>query len=230
MNEENDKPGIIYVLENKWMPGLVKIGKSSRKELRHRLRELYKTGVPAPFTVLKAVRVRDADALEQALHKAFETDRVNPKREFFQMSGQRAIAILDYAKEEDITEQAGLIISEGLDERELEAREKGEEAQAARKRPALDYFELGIKENDHLYWKDDPTKVATVCGNKKVVFEGHIMSLSKATQTILGKPYSIQPSPYWMYDGKTLIDIYNEKYPVVIDETEEETPEEEATE
>ena len=43
--------GIVYVLSNRAMPGLVKIGMTTRKELDTRLKELYTTGVPIPFDV-----------------------------------------------------------------------------------------------------------------------------------------------------------------------------------
>ena len=42
--------GIVYVLSNEAMPGLVKIGLTQRSELEVRLNELYSTGVPLPFT------------------------------------------------------------------------------------------------------------------------------------------------------------------------------------
>jgi len=45
MNEH----GIVYVLTNPTMPGLVKIGKTSRDSVMARLSELYTTGVPLPF-------------------------------------------------------------------------------------------------------------------------------------------------------------------------------------
>ena len=40
--------GIVYVLTNHAMPGMVKIGKTGR-EVETRLRDLYTTGVPLPF-------------------------------------------------------------------------------------------------------------------------------------------------------------------------------------
>lgn len=43
------KQGIVYILSNEAMPGLLKIGLTTRKDLSARLRELYTTGVPVPF-------------------------------------------------------------------------------------------------------------------------------------------------------------------------------------
>ena len=41
--------GIVYVLTNPAMEGLVKIGKTSRSALENRMGALYSTGVPFPF-------------------------------------------------------------------------------------------------------------------------------------------------------------------------------------
>lgn len=41
--------GIVYVLKNPAMPGLVKIGITTRAEVHIRMTELYTTGVPLPF-------------------------------------------------------------------------------------------------------------------------------------------------------------------------------------
>ena len=40
--------GTVYVLTNPAMPGMVKIGKTTR-DVTHRLKDLYSTGVPLPF-------------------------------------------------------------------------------------------------------------------------------------------------------------------------------------
>ena len=53
--------GIVYLLTNPCMPGIVKIGKTSRTDLQNRMKELYTTGVPVPFEQisLKAVPTKD---------------------------------------------------------------------------------------------------------------------------------------------------------------------------
>ena len=47
--DHNQNTGIVYVLTNPAMPGIVKIGKTSRGSIDARLNELYSTGVPVPF-------------------------------------------------------------------------------------------------------------------------------------------------------------------------------------
>ena len=48
MIQEENK-GIVYLLTNECMPGIVKIGMTSRADMDNRLKELYTTGVPQPF-------------------------------------------------------------------------------------------------------------------------------------------------------------------------------------
>ena len=48
--------GIVYVLTNPAMPGMVKIWKTGR-EVEARLNDLYTTGVPLPFECTYAARV-----------------------------------------------------------------------------------------------------------------------------------------------------------------------------
>ena len=55
--EENE--GIVYILTNAAMPGLVKIGMTARAEIEARMNELYSTGVPLPFECSYAGRVPD---------------------------------------------------------------------------------------------------------------------------------------------------------------------------
>jgi len=58
--------GIVYVLTNPAMPGMVKIGKTGR-DVEIRLSDLYTTGVPLPFECEYAVRVQDMDKVEKGL-------------------------------------------------------------------------------------------------------------------------------------------------------------------
>lgn len=75
--------GFIYVLGNKAMPGLIKIGKTSL-DVRKRIDELFNTpGVPFPFDIIGVYEVRNIDQTERKLHKMFDVHRVNSKREFY---------------------------------------------------------------------------------------------------------------------------------------------------
>ena len=87
------------------MPGLVKIGKTTRDNPQVRMGELYSTGVPVPFECVKAVKVNDEVAVETALHTAFGPNRINSKREFFEIDAIQAAVLLEQLGTEDVTPQ-----------------------------------------------------------------------------------------------------------------------------
>ncbi|WP_395144715.1 GIY-YIG nuclease family protein [Armatimonas sp.] len=85
---------VVYVLTNPAMPGLVKIGYTTQEDVATRLGQLYSTGVPVPFDLEFACKTPNAAEVEKALHTAFGPNRINPKREFFRIEPEQAIAIL----------------------------------------------------------------------------------------------------------------------------------------
>ncbi len=103
MANEKNQGGIVYILTNPAMPGLVKIGKTSLDSVQQRLSQLYSTGVPVPFECAYAARVSYETDVEQILHKEFEPHRINPKREFFRIEPEQAKAILELSALEDVT-------------------------------------------------------------------------------------------------------------------------------
>jgi hypothetical protein len=83
--------GYLYLLVNRSMPGLVKIGKTTR-EPGERMRELGGvTGVPTPFELVFKVFVDDCSAAERLVHERLERHRVSTRREFFDVSTDEAI-------------------------------------------------------------------------------------------------------------------------------------------
>ena len=77
-------PGLVYVLSNPAMPGIVKIGMTTKAPLV-RAEELHTTGVPTPFKVEFAIHVPDAVAVEKDCHTHFSRHRVSNDREFFRV-------------------------------------------------------------------------------------------------------------------------------------------------
>lgn len=76
------RPGIVYVLTNDSIPGLVKIGRTSRNaDLR--ASELWQTGVPTRFEVYCAIRTINCVELEAFVHGDLRRQRVHKNREFF---------------------------------------------------------------------------------------------------------------------------------------------------
>lgn len=84
--------GVVYLLTNPVMPGLVKIGMTAQEDVDKRMKELYTTGVPVPFECAYACCVKKSDCakIEKALHAAFAPQRVNANREFFRIQVEQA--------------------------------------------------------------------------------------------------------------------------------------------
>jgi hypothetical protein len=70
-----EEAGIIYILSNPAMPGLVKLGKTTN--LPARLKSLYSTGVPVPFHCVFAKRVDNYHHMERKLHAGLRSHREN---------------------------------------------------------------------------------------------------------------------------------------------------------
>lgn len=215
---------IIYVLTNPAMPGLIKIGKTSQSDVKDRMKQLYSTGVPVPFECVYACKVADAAAVEKALHQAFDISlqagseqvriRVNPNREFFKLEPERVISLLKVIKIDDITEEFEKTIEADLNAVDMQSGKKLKEA----RRPRMNFETLGISIGSTLISKDGSMKVVVV-DERKVSVDGVTCSLAAATRKLLDLPdgYSIQPSPYWTFNGRTVKEIYDEVHSVIED-------------
>ncbi len=187
------------------MPGLVKIGYTTKDDANSRIAQLYSTGVPVPFELNYACKVQNAEEVERALHVAFSPQRINPKREFFKIEPEQAIAILKLLHTEDATEEIEQQPTT-LDQESVIAAE-----QLKAKRPNMNFLEMGIPLGAELHFVHGPS-VVTVSSAKRVRFNGEEISLTAATRQLLAIEYSVQPSPYWTYQGKRLNEIYEETY------------------
>ena len=197
--------GIVYVLTNPAMPGLVKIGKTARHSVDARLSELYTTGVPVPFECAFAGKISDESSVERAFHTAFGPYRINPSREFFQIEPEQAIALLELMVTEDVTPQL---------QAEANAVDTGAEDAARRlkaRRPTQNFFEMGIPAGSELVFSDGTTR-CEVISERKVVYNEEEYFLTTLTQALLETDKPLQPSPRWTYEGRRLSDIYNETY------------------
>ncbi|WP_215843659.1 GIY-YIG nuclease family protein [Acidithiobacillus montserratensis] len=150
--------GVIYLMTNVAMPGMVKIGKTESAEtLGTRLKDLNNTSVPLPFECYFAAEVEDADALESKLHKLFGEYRVNPKREFFNLDPEKAVIAISIGSYKEI--------SIGASEAELEDQEALEQEKQRRSR--INLSALGINPGDELtFSRSDSFSGVVVEGNK----------------------------------------------------------------
>jgi hypothetical protein len=198
--------GMVYVLTNPAMPGIVKIGLTTRGKIDGRLKELFKTNVPVPFKCEFACQVDDCRKVESALHIAFRPYRF-PQREFFKIEPDQAIAILRLLEKKDITAEINQEINESTTKEERAAGEKLEK----QRRPPLNFKEMGVGVGSHLRFIEGDIEVEVI-EEKKVKYQDEIYSLTGITKKLMNLEHSIQPTGYWFFNGKNLKEIYEETY------------------
>ena len=109
---------------------------------------------------------------------------------------------------EDVTQE----ITEEMDNDLTTEDKSATEKVKSFRRPPLNYFEMGMKKNDILTYAKDPSVEITVFDEKKVMYQGEVYSLTGVTKKILNINHAIQPTGYWVYEGRNLRDIYDETY------------------
>ena len=90
------RPEWVYVLVNKSIPGICKIGMTTTS-VNQRIREINSaTGVITPWFSVYKYKCINSRVLEGAVHEYLEKlgYRVNPKREGFEISSQAAIEVI----------------------------------------------------------------------------------------------------------------------------------------
>jgi len=186
-------PEIIYILINEAMPGYVKIGRTTN--LEQRIRSLDTTGLPLPFECFYACTVKDSTFVERQLHDAFLDHRVRSSREFFEISPERAVSALKLAELENVTPKKDFV----------ETEEDQQALNEARTRRAVFNFSLvDIPVGAELTFSRNENQKITVIDNRSVMLNGEITSLSASAQKLLGYPYQVQGTVYWLYEGETL--------------------------
>jgi hypothetical protein len=204
-----NKSGIVYILSNPAMPGLVKIGLTTRENLDDRMQELFTTSVPVPFECEFACVVDDCVSVEKALHIAFSPNRINPQREFFKIEPEQAMVILKLLQKQDITPSVNEEInkSSSLIDKEAGALLKKQ------RRPPLNFVEMGIPIGSKIQFNNEEEIIeATIISEKKVKYDEAEYSLTKLTRELLDIDHDVQPTRYWTFEGKILTDYYDKTY------------------
>lgn len=194
--------GIVYVLTNDFMPGIVKIGYTAQS-VEARLKELDKTGVPWPFKCHFAIRTDRYKEIEALAHNAFSDYRVRDNREFFQISTEKVVAALRISGAEEIKTDDGAIDQDGnrLENKRLSA--------SSRKR--FDFARYGIPEGAELSFTRDQSKKCKVGKDGNVIYNNTEYSLGRlALELMREQGYnwkSIQGPSFFSYDGTVLSDL-----------------------
>ncbi len=191
--------GIVYLLTNPVMDGLVKIGRT--ENLDARVRDLSGfSGIPVPFEVFYACTVEDAPKVEAAIHDAFDDHRINRKREFFRIDPERILSALKLVEIKDVTPSDDLV----------EDKQEQDSLDNERKRRSNFRFSMAdIPIGAELKFVRNEEITATVHDNRNIMFEGQVTSLTQAALDVLERDYGIRrravPGPqYWVYEDESL--------------------------
>ena len=198
---------IVYVLSNPAFERYVKVGRTV--DLEQRLRHLDNTSVPLPFRCEFAIEVDDEIEAERLVHQAFADVRVRSNREFFEIEAQRVIAALKLTGGKDVTPKEDV----AEDAEGIEALER-----TIAKRKSYSFDDAHVYVGDVLVYAQDDAVTASVVADKKIEFEGQVMSLSRAALTLLHRDgYKWKQAngwAYWMKDGETLVERVERFAPV----------------
>ena len=198
---------IVYFLSNEEMPNSVKIGIAT--DINERMRQLYSTGVPLPFTCEYAGIVENAAEVEKALHFAFGHNRLHDRREFFEIEPSQAIVLLKLLCKGEVTPNTIKQDVSAEETKAVEARQKI--------RSAFNFSMVDIPLGGELHFIDEPEIIAKVVSNTKIEFNGETTSLSasagKLLQSLKGwwadQEPKAQGPKYWVYMGETLSERRN---------------------
>lgn len=189
--------GIVYIISNPSMPGLVKVGKTIN--LEDRLKSLYSSGVPLPFRCVYAKQVENYSDVERKLHKGLNSHRENSNREFFRIAEEEVINFLELVPGIDVTP------------RDDDFEDKDDEVAFEKATRATQRFNMemvNIPVGSELSFIRDETVTCIVKPNNRVEFEGDDHSLSSAALIAtnrMGLNWRAISGPYnWKFEGETL--------------------------
>lgn len=205
-----DKIGYIYVLTNPSFPEYVKIGYADNVDAR--VAQLNRSEC-IPFAFKKyavlpvASRLADRNVhnlIEQFKPELRAKENVNGKirvREFFAMTAQEAVEILDniggiYGETPQLFEQT---VEE---KRDQEIAEKA--AIASERKSPFSFFKCGIKEGELITYVYDANITCTVANDREINYNGRLTSLSALAKKLLNRKSGVQGTLYFTYDGEIL--------------------------
>jgi T5orf172 domain len=200
---EPSLPGIVYIFTNEAMAGFVKIGLTQSNDVAARLAQLDTTAVPLPFQCHFAARVPDCRKLERTLHFVFGEKRARLRREFFKVDPDLVKAIIELV--------AISVVTPSEREQGITQTEKLAIAETKKRAENLTFDLIGLKPGIILTFAKDPSVTCEIVSNRKVLFEGQEVFLSRAALIAVNKMGYDWPSvrgwDYWLYNGQRLSDI-----------------------
>lgn len=214
--KEAEYVGYIYILVNPSINNMVKIGYAT--DVEKRMQSLYSSNIPDPYHCYAWYKVRHMleDKTVHRLIDSLDPDlRHSSKREFYEMSPERAYEILSAVAQ--ISGNDDCLVMNPLNDdffnNNKKASVKSEKKPNSNSKPmrsALTFEACGIPIGSTLeYVKDKKIKVKTVDDKNRVEYKGQTYSISGLGAKLAGWP-SCQGGSVFSYKGVKLVDLRND--------------------
>ena len=205
-----EQGGYIYILTNPSFPEYVKIGYADNVDAR--VAQLNRSEC-TPFAFKKYAVLPVANRLaDKNVHKLIDRfkpelrakENVNGKiriREFFAMTAQEAVEILDtiggiYGETPQLFEQTT------EEKHDQEIAEKA--AIASERKSPFSFFKCGIKEGEVITYVHDANITCTVVNDREINYNGKLTSLSALAKKLLNRKSGVQGTLHFAYNGEIL--------------------------
>lgn len=200
---------VIYILINPAFPHLVKIGYAD--DVANRIKTLNSnSGIPADFHVYAtyevAARLEDIK-LHSIIDSLNPSLRYNKKREFYNITPQKAYALLEAIATINGL-QKNLHFNPLNDPYVSDTADSLLSAEKKTAKPPLTFDMINIKAGEELVFTEDNTVKVTVDADlKHVVYNGNKISMSALAQKLLNTRRAVQGTMYFAYKGEKLTEI-----------------------
>jgi hypothetical protein len=194
--------GYIYIMTNKALKDMVKIGYATDVESRRK--QLSTTALPYDYEVY-ATYETSGNLEDKKLHRLIDNLnpdlRVSRNREFFVMSPEDAFELLEaiatISGTKNKLRRVGVSDKTSEDKKNIEQKEKNK---------PINFIKCGIPIGAELVFIEDDSVRPIVVSDRKVSYHDELTSLSNIVGAIKGWK-SVQGSRFFTYNGELLIDI-----------------------
>jgi len=195
--------GKVYILTNRWMPDVIKIGKTDRT-VAERIKEISQLSAPKGWVEHFTIESEKYGDIEKHMHQVFKDKRLWTDREYFEVEKERAAIILkstmdlcggSIATQEDVNEE---------DDSQIQPRKR-----------VLPLTEYAPEGSELVFTRDDTIK-CTIIDRRRVLYDGkEYSSLSNlagelVVEKLNYKHPNVAGTDYFMYNGKILSEIRDE--------------------
>ena len=208
--------GVIYILTNPSFPDYVKIGYAD--DMKTRLKQLNRSEcTPFAFRVYATYEV-DTRLTDMKLHSII--DKLNPNlraidnvdgkkriREFYAMTAEDAYSLFEAMAEIHGTMDKLKLAKPTKKEVNEEKIANEVKEESIERRTPFSFYACEIKAGEIIKYKNDPSIICTVVGDRTINYNGETTSVSALAQKLLGFNHPVQGTLHFTYNREILADL-----------------------